>query len=106
MKNGTKLPEKLVQKMIDFSSKPGDIIFDPFMGNGTTGIVAKKNFRHFAGYEINPEAYNHIQQSLKATEIGIDYTLYMKRVKTPLELSQIDSTYERAYKVFLEKRRE
>ncbi|MHA1584349.1 MAG: DNA methyltransferase [Promethearchaeota archaeon] len=41
-KNGTKLPEDLVQKMIDFSSKPGDVVFDPFMGNGTSGIVAKK----------------------------------------------------------------
>ena len=36
-----KLPEDLVQKMIDFSSKPGDVVFDPYMGNGTSGIAVK-----------------------------------------------------------------
>lgn len=40
-KNGTNLPLKLVQRCIDYSSKPGDIVFDPFMGNGTTAVAAK-----------------------------------------------------------------
>ena len=38
----TQKPEKLVAKVILASSKPGDIIFDPFLGSGTTSVVAKK----------------------------------------------------------------
>jgi site-specific DNA-methyltransferase (adenine-specific) len=53
IKNGTKLPEDVVHRCLDFSSKPGDLIFDPFMGNGTTAIVAKKMDRHYLGFESN-----------------------------------------------------
>ncbi|MHA1682004.1 MAG: DNA-methyltransferase, partial [Promethearchaeota archaeon] len=40
-KNGTKLPEALVARFIDFCTKPGDLVLDPFMGNGTTAVTAK-----------------------------------------------------------------
>jgi DNA modification methylase len=36
-------------------TKEGDIVLDPFMGSGTTGVVAKKMKRKFIGIEINPE---------------------------------------------------
>lgn len=48
-------PEELVEKiLLNFSDK-GDIIYDPFMGTGTTGVVATRLDRKFIGSEINPE---------------------------------------------------
>jgi len=44
-------PEKLLAKVILASSNPGDIIFDPFMGSGTTAVAAKKLGRRFCGIE-------------------------------------------------------
>ena len=51
----TQKPEKLLAKLILASSKPGDLVFDPFCGSGTTAVTAKKLGRHFAGIEINQE---------------------------------------------------
>ncbi len=52
-KNGTKLPEKLIERFINFSTRPGEMVFDPFMGNGTTATCAKGMFRRYYGFEIN-----------------------------------------------------
>ncbi|MFZ1773610.1 MAG: site-specific DNA-methyltransferase, partial [Rhizobiaceae bacterium] len=47
----TQKPEALLARIIMASSKPGDVILDPFFGTGTTGAVAKKLGRHFVGVE-------------------------------------------------------
>ena len=47
----TQKPEKLIAKLILASSRPGDLIFDPFLGSGTTSVVAKKLGRHYLGVE-------------------------------------------------------
>ena len=47
----TQKPEKLLAKIILASSKPGDVIFDPFLGSGTTSVVAKKLGRIYTGIE-------------------------------------------------------
>lgn len=47
----TQKPEKLVAKLVLASSKPGDFVFDPFFGSGTTCVVAKKLGRTFSGVE-------------------------------------------------------
>jgi site-specific DNA-methyltransferase (adenine-specific) len=49
----TQKPEKLLAKIILASSKPGDLVFDPFNGSGTTTVVAKKLGRHYLGIEID-----------------------------------------------------
>jgi len=49
----TQKPEKLVAKVILASSNPKDIVMDPFLGSGTTSVVAKKLGRHFVGIEID-----------------------------------------------------
>lgn len=51
----TQKPEKLYAKLILASSREGDKVFDPFMGSGTSCVVAKKLGRHFLGIEINEE---------------------------------------------------
>ncbi|MEO0708288.1 MAG: site-specific DNA-methyltransferase [Cyanobacteria bacterium J06649_5] len=47
----TQKPEKLIAKMVLASSNPGDVVFDPFLGSGTTSVVAKKLGRHYVGIE-------------------------------------------------------
>lgn len=51
----TQKPEKLIAKLILASSREGDFVFDPFMGSGTTCVVAKKLNRRFLGVDINSE---------------------------------------------------
>ena len=48
----TQKPEKLLAKIILASSKENDVILDPFLGSGTTAVVAKKLSRNFVGIEI------------------------------------------------------
>ena len=47
----TQKPEKLMAKIILASSRPGDVVLDPFLGSGTTSVVAKKLDRQFVGIE-------------------------------------------------------
>ena len=51
----TQKPEKLIAKLILASSNPGDIVFDPFLGSGTTSVVAQKLNRNYLGIEQNPQ---------------------------------------------------
>ncbi len=51
----TQKPEKLIAKLVLASSRPGDIVLDPFVGSGTTCVVAKKLGRHYLGIEIDEE---------------------------------------------------
>ena len=50
----TQKPERLIETFIKASSKPGDLVFDCFMGSGTTQAVAMKLGRRFIGADINP----------------------------------------------------
>jgi site-specific DNA-methyltransferase (adenine-specific) len=49
----TQKPEKLLAKIILASSNPGDVVLDPFLGSGTTSVVAKKLGRRYVGIEID-----------------------------------------------------
>ena len=51
----TQKPEKLYAKLILASSKPGDKVFDPFLGSGTSAVVAQKLGRRYCGVEGNRE---------------------------------------------------
>ncbi|HRO66995.1 MAG TPA: site-specific DNA-methyltransferase [Pseudobdellovibrionaceae bacterium] len=64
----TQKPEKLLAKLILASSRPGDLVFDPFMGSGTTAVVAKKLARDFSGVEINPEYHAWAQKRLEKAD--------------------------------------
>jgi len=50
----TQKPEKLLAKIIIASSNESDVVFDPFLGSGTSSVVAKKTKRRFFGVEIDP----------------------------------------------------
>ena len=49
----TQKPEKLLAKIILASSNPGDVVLDPFLGSGTTSVVARKLDRRYVGVEID-----------------------------------------------------
>lgn len=49
----TQKPEKLLAKIILASSQPNDLVFDPFLGSGTTSVVAKKLGRRYVGVELD-----------------------------------------------------
>jgi modification methylase len=53
--HSTQKPESLLHRVIVSSTKPGDVVLDPFFGSGTTGAVAKRLGRHFIGLERDPE---------------------------------------------------
>jgi site-specific DNA-methyltransferase (adenine-specific) len=48
----TQKPEKLIAKIVLASSNPGDVVLDPFLGSGTTSVVAKKLGRRYVGIEL------------------------------------------------------
>lgn len=48
-------PEKLIEPCILAGSRSGGVILDPFLGSGTTAVVAAKHGRDYIGIEINPE---------------------------------------------------
>jgi adenine-specific DNA-methyltransferase len=51
----TQKSEKLIAKIILASSNKGDFVFDPFLGSGTTSVVAKKLARRYLGIDLNEE---------------------------------------------------
>jgi len=69
----TQKSEKLVAKLILASSQPGDLVLDPFLGSGTTSVVAQKLGRQHLGIEINLEycllAAYRLERAITDTEI-------------------------------------
>ena len=61
----TQKPEKLLAKIILASSKEGDVVFDPFAGVGTTGVVAKKLKRKFVMVELDEEYCLYAEKRLQ-----------------------------------------
>lgn len=65
----TEKPESLLQRIILIASKEGHTILDPFMGSGTTGVVAKKFKRNFYGIELDKEYFKIAQKRIFAQKI-------------------------------------
>lgn len=57
-------PEELVKTIIENFSNEGNLVYDPFMGTGTTAVVAKKLNRKFIGSELNEKYFEIIKQRL------------------------------------------
>lgn len=64
----TQKPEKLYAKLVLASSRPGDMVFDPFLGSGTASVVAKKLGRHYCGIEINEEYCMYAAKRLRMAD--------------------------------------
>ena len=66
----TQKPEKLIAKLILASSNEGDVVFDPFVGSGTTAVTAKKLKRNFIGIEKEKE---YVALALKRLELAEEF---------------------------------
>lgn len=67
--HGAVFPEELPYELMKAFSIEGDLVYDPFIGSGTTAIVAEKLNRNYIGSEISPEYYR-IAQSRILSECG------------------------------------
>jgi DNA modification methylase len=61
-------PEELIERIIKVGTNPGDLVLDPFMGSGTTAVVAKKLGRQYVGYELEKEYIKIAETRLKDDE--------------------------------------
>ncbi len=84
----TQKPEKLIAKLILASSQPGDLVLDPFLGSGTTSVVARKLERRYVGVEIDIEycclAEKRLELALGDRRIqGYDGEVFWERNSQP-----------------------
>lgn len=61
----TEKPVELMQILIENSSKEDDVVIDPFMGIGSTGIACKKTNRKFIGVELDDKYYQIAEERIK-----------------------------------------
>lgn len=54
----TQKPEWLLNRVVSATSNPGDVVLDPFIGSGTTAVVAKQLGRKYIGFEINKDYFD------------------------------------------------
>ncbi len=64
----TQKPEELLRKLVLASSNPGDLVIDPFLGSGTTAVVAEQLGRKWKGCDISPEYCRWAVQRLELVE--------------------------------------
>ena len=65
-------PDDLIVPCILAGSKEGDVILDPFIGSGTTGLVARRHNRIFVGIEIKLDYINEARERLRKSGIRFD----------------------------------
>ncbi len=62
--HGAQFPLALPARCIGLSTKVGDVVLDPFVGSGTTGIAARSLGRKFIGIDVSPEYLAHADQAI------------------------------------------
>ena len=65
-------PERLIQRILEIATNPGDLILDSFLGSGTTAAVAHKMNRRYIGVEMDDHAYTHCKVRLDKVIDGKD----------------------------------
>jgi site-specific DNA-methyltransferase (adenine-specific)/modification methylase len=69
--HGAVFPEKLVSTILENFSDEGDIVYDPFMGSGTTAVVSQKMNRKWLGSELSPNYCELIQKRIDEVQGGL-----------------------------------
>lgn len=77
----TEKPEKLLERIILLGSREGDTILDPFMGSGTTGVVAKKLKRNFMGFEINKKYFEIAKKRIEKAKSNLELFIVKPSLK-------------------------
>lgn len=68
--HGCQMPERVLGRIVEACSNPGDTVLDPFAGSGTTLAVAKKLGRRFVGFELSAEYHAKIEARLASISTG------------------------------------
>jgi site-specific DNA-methyltransferase (adenine-specific)/modification methylase len=87
----TQKPVKILKRIIDLASNAGDVVFDPFMGVGSTGVAALETGRKFIGVEIDKRYFNAAARRLKETVITAVQPISSEQTKIvprPLRISR------------------
>ena len=63
--HGCQMPEAILERIILVSTNEGEKVFDPFLGSGTTVVVAKKLNRQYTGFELSPEYWEQCRKRLE-----------------------------------------
>jgi site-specific DNA-methyltransferase (adenine-specific)/modification methylase len=61
----TQKPVRILEHIIKIASNENDIVFDPFMGVGSTGVASLNLNRKFIGFEINVDYYKAAENRIK-----------------------------------------
>lgn len=67
-KHPTQKPLKLLKHLIDIATRQNDVVFDPFMGVGSTGVAALGAGRKFIGIEAEREYYEAAEKRIKSMQ--------------------------------------
>ncbi|MDA8256003.1 MAG: site-specific DNA-methyltransferase [Betaproteobacteria bacterium] len=67
---GTPKPERLLRRILHIATDPGDLVFDSFLGSGTTAAVAQKMGRRWIGIEMGDHAVTHCLPRLEKVSAG------------------------------------
>ena len=104
----TQKPEKLLAKIILASSNPGDMVFDPFLGSGTTSVAAKKLGRAYSGVESDEmycciaEKRLEIAESDKGIQ-GYSDGVFRERNTLPEQVNERIAHFQRVREFWLSK---
>jgi len=83
-------PEELPARLIKMFSFPKETVLDPFLGSGTTSVVAKKLNRNSVGYEINPEFIPIIKEKIGGNETFMQVeTEFLKQSETKIDFKKL-----------------
>lgn len=63
-KTPTKLPAEILRKILEYSSRQGDVVFDPFLGSGQVAMISKQLGRNYLGFEIVKKYYDFAKKRL------------------------------------------
>ena len=61
---------KLMEEIVKIHTNPGDLILDPFMGSGTTGVAAIKNGRKFVGIELDEGYWHTAKERIESVDLA------------------------------------
>ena len=91
----TQKPEALLHRILIASTKKGDLILDPFLGTGTTGVVAKRLARKFIGIEKDKSYFKEAQKRINKARPYSEKDLEITETKKDLERVPFGQLVER-----------
>ena len=93
-------PEELPTRLIKMFSFPNEIILDPFLGSGTTSLVAKKLNRNSVGYEINPEYISIIKERIGGNDTFMQVeTEFIKQSEVKIDFEKLPYQFVDVHKL-------